>query len=112
VDYHESFCTTRYELFVLFDRINRRSAGSLNRRQTLSAPIAYYPKTNAHFRIDLRLDLVSVSSLLLQSGDVHLHPRPVCLSNEVCQVTQRNGIVQRMVQFSPLDFPNVITGHM
>ena len=97
---------------LLFDRICCRSADCLNRRQRLSAPIAYYPKTNAIFRIDLRLDLVPVRSLLLLSGDIHLNPGPVCQSNEVCKVIQRSWIVQRMVRFSPLVFPNVITGHM
>jgi hypothetical protein len=64
VDYSESFCTKRHELFMLFDRISCRSADSLNCQQWLSAPIAYY------LRIDLRLELVSVSSLLLLSGEV------------------------------------------
>jgi hypothetical protein len=99
-------------LFILFDSISCRSANSLNYRQRLSAPIAYYLKTNATFRIDLRLDLLSVSSLLLLSGEVHLNPGSVSQSNEVCKVTQSSWIVHPMVRFSPLVFPNVITGHM
>jgi hypothetical protein len=104
VHYSDSFCTTSYELFILFDRINCRSADSLNRRQRLSAPIAVYSKTNATFCSHLRLDLESVSSLLLLSGDVHSNPGPVCQSNEVCKVIQPSWIVHPSVRFSPLSF--------
>jgi hypothetical protein len=112
VDYSESFCTTRYELFILFDRISCRSADSLIYWQRSSAPMAYYSKTNTTFHIDSRLDLVSLSSLLLLSGDVHLNHGPVCQLNKVCEVIKPCWIVHLMVRFSPLVFPNVITGHM
>jgi hypothetical protein len=102
--------------YALFDHISCQSADSLNCQQRPSAPIAYYPKTNATFHTNLQLHLVTVSSLLSLSGDVHFNPGPVCQPNEVGNVVpnifQLSGFAKRMVRFSLLVSLEVMTGHV
>jgi hypothetical protein len=60
-------------MFATFYRSFSRSADCLNERQRLSAPVAYYANSNASFRVDLRLDLENVRSVIPKFGSVHVN---------------------------------------